>query len=211
MKNKTTLYHFILDSSGSMASDRENTVALFNRQVATVRSLAAEYPQQEFLAGLTIFNDTAQHLLQETPANKLLDLKHEVYIPDGLTALYDAIGESTKRIQDKFGSQINEGEMSVVVIILTDGHENASKRYDAATIAKIIKELEASDNWTFTILGADFDITKVSADLNFRANASLNYSKAQFRNMAADMEDSLRHYADQKSSGTVPKDFFHKK
>ena len=211
MKNKTTLYHFILDSSGSMSNDRERTVQLFNQQVATVRSLAKEYPEQTFLAGLTIFNDQVQHILRETPADKLIDLKHEVYNPDGLTALYDAIGESTRNIRDKFERQIRENEMSVVVIILTDGHENASKKYDARMIAGIIKELEASENWSFTILGADFDITKVSADLNFSPKSSLNYEKANFRSMAMDMEDSIREYAELKKTGIISKDFFRKK
>lgn len=211
MKNKTTLYHFILDSSGSMSNDRERTVQLFNQQIATVRSLAHEYPEQTFLAGLTIFNDQVQHILRETAADKLIDLKFEVYHPDGLTALYDAIGESTRNIRDKFEHQIRENELSVVVIILTDGHENASKKYDARKIAGIIKELEASDNWSFTILGADFDITKVSADLNFSPQSSLNYEKANFRSMAMDMEDSIREYAELKKTGIISKDFFRKK
>ena len=211
MKNKTTLYHFILDSSGSMSNDRRKTVNLFNQQVATVRSLAKEYPEQTFLAGLTIFNDQVQHILRETPADKLIDLKYEVYNPDGLTALYDAIGESTRNIRDKFEHHIRENEMSVVVIILTDGHENASKKYDARMIAGNIKELEASDNWSFTMLGADFDITNVSADLNFRPQSSLNYEKANFRSMAMDMEDSIREYAELKKTGIISKDFFRKK
>jgi uncharacterized protein YegL len=211
MKNKRTLYHFILDSSGSMMADRINTVNMFNRQIATVRSLAIEYPQQTFLTGLTVFNDRIDHILLETPVSRLRELRLDRYVPDGFTALYDAIGETTERIKEHFGGQIESGEMSVVVIILTDGHENASRRYDVSIIGQMIRELEASENWTFTILGADFDITAVSKDLNFRDRTSFNYSKQDFKKMEEDIEDSIRHYAMLKSRGESTKEYYRKK
>jgi uncharacterized protein YegL len=211
MKNKRTLYHFILDSSASMMADRINTVNMFNRQVATIRSLAIEYPRETFLTGLTIFNDRIDHVLLETPVSRLQELRLDRYQPIGFTALYDAIGETTERIKEQFGSQIGSGEMSVVVIILTDGHENASRRYDVSMVGQMIRELEASENWTFTILGADFDITAVSQDLNFRNRSSFNYSKSDFKKMEEDIEDSMRHYASLKSKGESTKDYFRKK
>ena len=210
MKNKRTLYHFILDSSGSMCADRVNTVNLFNKQVATVRTLAISYPEQTFLTGLTIFNDRIDHLFQETPVHKLIELSHDRYRPQGYTALYDAIGESVNGIMKRFGTVIQNGEMSVVVIILTDGHENASRKYDQRMIAAMIDELQATDGWTFTILGADFDITQVSDGMNFDRQYAFNYSKADFKSMSDDMENSLRSYADSKSKGIIDKNFFKK-
>jgi hypothetical protein len=75
----------------------------------------------------------------------------------------------------------------------------------------LIKELENSEKWTFTILGADFDITAVSSDMNFRSSASINYSKSDFKHMEEDIEDSLRYYADRKSKGIIDKEFFKRK
>tara|TARA_B100000795_G_C22779518_1_gene431596 strand:+ start:1072 stop:1728 length:657 start_codon:yes stop_codon:yes gene_type:complete len=208
MKNKKTLYHFILDSSGSMKADQLNTVNLFNRQVATVRDLAISYPEQNFLIGLTIFNENVNHLFRESPVHKLIELSREKYRPKGYTAFYDAIGETVSGIKNRFGSEINRGEMSVVVIVLTDGHENASKRFDQRMIASMITELQVADNWTFTILGADFDITQVSDGINFRRQSAFNYSKRDFKNMTDDMDRSLRGYANSKSKGIIDKDFF---
>ncbi len=210
MKNKRTLYHFILDSSGSMSADRVNTVNLFNKQVATVRSLAITYPEQTFLTGLTIFNEQINHLLRETPVHKLIELSHDRYRPDGYTALYDAIGESVSGIKERYGTVIENGEMSVVVIILTDGHENASRRFDQRMIAAMIDELQATDGWTFTILGADFDITQVSDGMNLERKYTFNYSKSDFQGISDDMENSLRSYADSKSKGFIDKNYFKK-
>ena len=208
MKNKKTLYHFILDSSGSMSADRVNTVNLFNRQVATVRSLAISYPEQKFLTGLTVFNEKINHLMRETPVHKLIELGIDKYRPNGYTALYDAIGESVTGIKERYGQTIDQGEMSVVVIILTDGHENASTRFDQRMIAAMIDELQATDGWTFTILGADFDITNVSSELNFSQRSSFNYSKSDFKYITDDVEASIRNYADMKSKGVIDKDFY---
>jgi len=210
MKNGKTLYHFILDSSGSMAHDRVNTVNLFNRQVATVRALSREYPDQQFLTGLTVFNDQVTHLLQETPVHLLRELDMETYRPEGYTALFDAIGGSIDRIRDFHGPDLGRGRMTVVMIVLTDGHENASRKYDRARIAKMFQDLQATDQWTFTVLGADFDITQVSDDLNLARNSSFNYAKSDFRQMAIDVEDSIKRYAAQKSQGRIDKDYFRK-
>ena len=208
MKNKKTLYQFILDSSGSMSKDRDNTVRMFNRQVSTIKSLSRQYPDQTFLTGLTVFNERAHPVLHSTPANLLKELNFERYNPMGFTALYDAIGETIENINERFGMEINSGNMSVVMVILTDGHENSSRRYDMITVAELIKKLEDSNNWNFNILGADFDITSVASLMNFREKSSLNYSKSDFKKMEDDIGMSIRNYAFMKSKGIVLKDFF---
>ena len=48
MKNKKTLYHFILDKSGSMANCRVATVNGFNAQLGTIKDLQKKFPEQEF-------------------------------------------------------------------------------------------------------------------------------------------------------------------
>ena len=141
---------------------------------------------------------------------KLIELSHDRYRPDGYTALYDAIGESVSGIKERFGTVIENGEMSVVVIILTDGHENASRRFDQRMIAAMIDELQATDGWTFTILGADFDITQVSDGMNLERKYTFNYSKSDFQGISDDMENSLRSYADSKSKGFIDKNYFKK-
>ena len=55
MKNKKTLYHFVLDKSGSMENCRETTVNGFNAQLETIKELQKEFREQEFEVSLTIF------------------------------------------------------------------------------------------------------------------------------------------------------------
>ena len=207
MKNKKTLYHFILDRSGSMCDVREQTVTMFNKQVATVQELDKQYEGQEFHVGLTIFNETIEHRINFRPSSELELLRYEQYLPYGMTALFDAIGASVDRIKEQFSDAINNNEMSVVIVVLTDGHENASTRYDMAHIAGLIKELENTGKWTFSILGADFDITQFSDRLNFKTSSTRQYSKKSFYEIEDDMDASLKSYASKKSKGIIDKEF----
>jgi len=66
MKNKKTLYHFVLDKSGSMGNCRETTVNGFNAQLETIKELQKElqkeFPEQEFEVSLTIFDEHIDHV-----------------------------------------------------------------------------------------------------------------------------------------------------
>lgn len=206
MKNKTTLYHFILDSSGSMQTVREKTIHLFNEQLSVIKSISIKNPEKRLLTSLTVFNQDVKHVLYEIAAHKLTDLSINSYSPEGFTALYDAIGESISRVEEAHQSKLEADEMTVVFIILTDGHENASRSYDIRQVSEKIKSLEGTEKWLFTILGADFDITDVSSSLNIRD--AYNYQKTNFMEMSRDLNDSLFSYEECKSAGFMKGNFF---
>lgn len=206
MKNKTTLYHFILDSSGSMQSVREKTIHLFNEQLSVIKNISIKNPEKRLLTSLTVFNQDVKHVLNEIAAHKLTDLSINSYSPEGFTALYDAIGESISRVEEIHQSKIEADEMTVVFLILTDGHENASRTYDIRQVSEKIKALETTEKWLFTILGADFDITDVSSSLHIQ-NA-YNYQKSNFMGMSRDLRDSLSSYEESKSMGFMKTSFF---
>jgi len=60
------------------------------------------------------------------------------YRPFGCTALYDAIGNSIK---------LKETDNNVIMIIMSDGEENFSKKFNLNTIKNKIEEL--SNKWEF--------------------------------------------------------------
>ena len=49
MKNKTTLYHFIVDQSGSMEGMEQQTIEGFNTQLEKIQDLEKQMPDQKFL------------------------------------------------------------------------------------------------------------------------------------------------------------------
>lgn len=209
MKNTKTLYHFVLDKSGSMSDVREQTINMFNEQLSTIKVLQEDYPEQEFFVGLTTFNDRIFHLIDQQNVAQAEAIDRVSYQPGGMTALHDAIGESIMNVNARFGHLIDNDEMSVVVVVLTDGGENSSRRFHGVQIAQMMAELDKTNKWSFTILGADFDITAISSSMRF--NSSRNYSKSQFSGMSDDIDNSIRGYAESKSKGFIDKEFFKRK
>jgi len=122
--------------------------------------------------------------------------------------LLDGMGKSITAVKDKYGREIENDEASVVIVVLTDGGENASKFYTRPLIAQMIKELDATGKWTFSFLGADFDAVHASQNLNIRAENVMSFSKANYSTMMADMSDSIVEYERQKSAGNMKKDLF---
>ena len=205
--NKKTLYHFILDKSGSMSNCRIETIKGFNSQLETIRSLQLEFPAQEFKLSLTTFDDLPEHIIDDSSAAAFEQLTTQSYCPNGQTALLDAIGESINRIRMSNESAIINNEMSVVVIILTDGQENASRRFNYHQIASMIATLEQTEKWTFTFLGADIDAIHTSKMLNIRKENVVSFSKGDMHEMMDDLGKGMRHYSTVKESGSVKKDF----
>lgn len=207
MKNKKTLYHFVIDQSGSMAGMEALAIGGFNTQLQTIKNLQQEKTTEEFLCSLTLFNGDVVDVLRQAPVEKLIALSDGYFRPSGSTALLDAIGKSIFNIKEQFGNDIAEDKMSVVMVIITDGHENSSRMYTYHDIAQLIKTLEDTDKWTFSFLGADFDAIHTSRMLNIRRENAMSYNKSQYSDMMYDLSDSIKAYSNSKSEGKLKKDF----
>jgi hypothetical protein len=208
MKNKTTLYHFIVDQSGSMAGLEEQTIAGFNAQLKTIQDLKMELPDQSFLCSLTFFNGIVQDRILFQEVNALQPLSRDNYFPSSNTALLDAIGKSIYSIKHKYADELLEDKISIVLVIITDGHENASRLYTYHDIAHMIKELDETGKWTFSFLGADFDAIHTSHMLNIRKENVINFSKSSYSGMMEDVSLSIRSYAEEKTKGNLKRDIF---
>lgn len=106
------------------------------------------------------------HEYTETASAKIEDIKpltRETYKPRGSTALLDAIGQAIKSAT---------GTPSVV--ILTDGHENASTKFTRAHIHDLIEQ-KTKDGWTFAYLGANQDAFAEAGSIGISAKCTMNY------------------------------------
>jgi Mg-chelatase subunit ChlD len=208
MKNKKTIYHFIVDQSGSMSGSEAQTIEGFNSQLKTLQKLKSEFPENEYVVSVTYFEDEVMDIIQFQPVDNIALLSKENYKPGGLTALLDGMGRSINAVREKYGRDLENDEASAVIVVLTDGGENASKFYTRPLIAEMIKELDATGKWTFSFLGADFDAVRASQDLNIRQENIMSFNKANYSEMMADMSDSIIEYERSKSSGNMKKDLF---
>lgn len=174
---KVKIYNLIiLDESGSMGVIKSPTIQGFNEVVQTIKGTEDQFPEQEHYVSLTFFNSVGgiRTRLDRRKASELEEISEETFHPNSQTPLYDAIGYSIVKLRNDIRL---EKDPKVLVTILTDGAENASREYTWKQLSQIIKDLKR-DNWTFTYIGANHDVKeaaeKMSIDnhLSFEANVT---------------------------------------
>ncbi len=221
VKNKKTYYQIVLDKSGSMHDCIESTVNGFNEQMQMIKGLQDKFPEQEILVSLTTFNHDVFFDVECAKPSELKEMKshfqsiswfgstndYVIYEPDGMTSLYDAIGDSINKIKSISEQEVLEDKSTVIVVIITDGYENSSQKYNYFQIQSMIKELEKSDNWTFTFLSNTIDAIEKATDLNIKSSNSFMYSKSNMSNVYDDMNDSLESYISKKRNNIREKQF----
>merc|ERR1711881_427171 len=78
------------------------------------------------------------------------------YNPNNMTALYDAIGETLQNYSR---------ETDNIMVIITDGEENSSRKFNRDQVQKLIKKYSDDKNWIFHYLGANQDAWKVGQSI----------------------------------------------
>ncbi|MGM9802724.1 MAG: hypothetical protein ACI308_00950 [Muribaculaceae bacterium] len=174
-KTKTQIHNvIILDRSGSMSSIRQAAVSGFNETLARIKKAQEQYSetQEHFVTLVTFCSCETSYVFNNTPVEQTHPLQMQDYEPCCCTPLYDAMGitltSTHKQVKDKEDS-------IVVVTIITDGYENASKEYDGMAIKTLVEKL-SNEGWTFTYMGANQDAIKVSMSLSIHHSRNFEYS-----------------------------------
>ena len=209
MQKQKTIYHLIVDKSGSMCDCIENTITGFNEQVTKIQELEKEFSEQEINIGLTTFNHDVNHHFFQSPAQNVRKLNTDTYRPDGSTALLDAIGMTTDAIEREIKQSINPQNTTVVIVILTDGHENSSKSFKLEDIRKQISRLEETSRWTFTFMGATLDAVQVAESMAIKRENSVMFEKSNMRaGVFSKLSSSMESYMSKKRKGDNLDNFF---
>ena len=96
-----------------------------------------------------------------------------------MTALLDATG----RLITDAGAALsalpeNQRPGTVVVAIMTDGQENASREWTHAAVKALIEHQEQTYNWQFLYMGADQDAIEVGSSIGIARHNALTYSRS---------------------------------
>jgi uncharacterized protein YegL len=143
---------FFIDESGSMSGTESDVTGGFNNFIEQQRA----QQQGRVTVSLYKFNNSWSRVLNDLPIEEIRPLTSADYTPGGLTALYDTIGHAITDIGNQIRYSKEEDRPSMVMMaIITDGQENASREYDAVKIRQMIHELEQNGNWQFIYLGAE--------------------------------------------------------
>lgn len=151
----------LLDESGSMQSIYRPALSGVNETLQTIRGAQDEHLNQEHFVSLIAFDSGHYNqIYSNVPAAKAEDITERQYRPQGCTPLYDAMGRSITELRDKVAP-----EDVVLVTIITDGYENASREYDGNVIKALVEAMK-QEGWVFTYIGANQDVEAVASAMS---------------------------------------------
>lgn len=154
----------VTDRSGSMASIRKDANGGFSSFIEEQRTVEGEARVTQIM-----FDDKIETQYEAKP---LADVPPLDLTPRGSTALLDAIGSALnvqgERIHDEKWAEL------VIVVIITDGGENASREYKADQIKSMIEHAE-KNGWKFVFLAANQDAFQVGAQYGIGAQFTSNF------------------------------------
>jgi hypothetical protein len=198
MKQNYTEILVVLDRSGSMASIKNDTIGGFNRFLEDQQKVPGE-------AKITLaqFDEHYEVVLNAVPVKDAKPLNDTTYVPRGSTALYGAIGRTIDEAGRRFAAMPeSERPEKVVVLIITDGQENAShgqewsKQYAASKIKEMVEHQSNAYKWQFVYIGANQDAVMNAQGIGIQSANALNYTSNSVGTQAlyASVTDNLRSY-----------------
>ena len=155
---------FVIDKSGSMWSSKDDVIGGFNKTIEEQKA----NKEGKVTVSLYTFNEKVNELYLGKDINDLPELH---YSPDGMTAMNDGIGTAIDNVGKWLYEKDRKGEEmpgKTLVVVMTDGLENASKEYTLKQIQDKIKEQTDKYAWEFIYMGTDITTTKAADDLGFK-------------------------------------------
>ena len=171
MKKDLTELVFILDRSGSMQGLEDDTIGGFNSMLEKQK----REPGEAYVSTV-LFDDSSSVLHDRVPVSRIQPITRREYYVRGCTALLDAVGGAIHHIGNihKYAREEDVPEHTLFVIT-TDGMENASRRYSAAQIRKMIRRQQETYGWEFLFLGANIDAAETAGELGIGPDRAVNY------------------------------------
>jgi hypothetical protein len=169
-RSDLTHLYFLLDRSGSMQSIKTDTEGGFAAFIEEQRRAVGECR-----VTLAQFDDQYEIVFADTPVADVGRLNLQ---PRGSTALLDAMG----RLITEAGAALaalpeDQRPGSVVVAIMTDGLENASREWTHTAVKALVEQQTTAYQWQFLYMGADQDAIDVGTGLGVGAAHTVSYTR----------------------------------
>ena len=171
MKNNITELVFILDRSGSMGGLESDTIGGFNAMIAKQKKEV----NTSFVTTV-LFDTRFDRIHDRLKIDDVPVMTEHDYTAGGCTALLDAIGDTVHHIAriHKYARPEDVPEKTVVVIT-TDGLENASQRYNLKEIRQLIEHEQEKYGWEFLFLGANIDAVETAGSIGITSARTANF------------------------------------
>ena len=167
------LIAFVLDRSGSMAQVKPDVIGGFNQFVTDQLAVPGEAEMY-----LVQFDNQYEVVFENFPLKDVPKMDDKTFVPRGTTALWDAVGRTIDdigKILDK--ADDNRKPEKVMLVVFTDGHENASHEYTAKQVADRVTHQQSKYGWEVIFLGAGIDAWAVGGQLGISKDLCFNVAR----------------------------------
>ena len=157
--------YILLDRSGSMST-------LWNEALGSVNSYVEKLKRTDKIQ-VAVF-DNEYDVIRDCKVKDWDNITNEDAQPRGMTALYDSVGKIMASAEE-------DDAKKTVLVVMTDGFENASREFTQAAIKARVKQFE-DKNWEVVFLGANFDaVETVSGSVGVVAGKTMNIAAGSMR------------------------------
>ena len=171
MEQQKTELVCILDRSGSMGGLESDTIGGFNSFIEKQKQ-----DKGDVILTTLLFDHHIEVLHDRMNLQAVSPLSERDYYVRGNTALLDAIGYGIEKIANVQAMSSDEHKADkVIVVITTDGMENASHLYRIQDIRRMIKDYTERDHWEFVFMGANIDAVETARDFGIDPDRAVRF------------------------------------
>lgn len=171
MKKGLTELVFILDKSGSMGGLEKDTIGGYNAMLQKQKVV-----EGECLITTVLFDNGYELLHDRIDIRAVSPITEKEYCVGGSTALIDAMGRTISKIGNAQKHTADDYRAEkVMLIIITDGEENASREYSSNKVKALIQHQKEKYGWEFIFLGANIDAVETAARFGIAPDRAQNY------------------------------------
>lgn len=177
---EVTLVSVVIDESSSMSPYQDAVIKAYNDDF--LKPVQGAKNAESILVSTWIFADAGDpakmvRLLHSyTPVKDCPKLTKRDYNPNGMTPLYKAAHNAMTGIMDYGNTLLNSGtRVKRIVIVLSDGEENASRGFSSSQIKKISSGLLKTESCVlaYVFFGEEKEGDRWAADIGFPAQHRL--------------------------------------
>lgn len=219
MADVKTQVAIILDRSGSMESIRQEAVDYFNEQLKALKEPPPveeregrqvqidtdDQPDFQTWVSLVTFSDEVDEpVYWQKPLADVEPLTLANYMPNGMTALYDAINDTLTKLEEN-----EDPDTAYLVLVVTDGKENRSARCtDRSELCQHMENLRKKGNWTFGFLGSLEELPEITQEAGLSVGAMYGSAgptgpqgPAQYRDAVAASANATQSFMEMRTGG----------
>lgn len=185
--------YILLDRTGSMSQIWDEALSSVNAYAGSVVEPDADEPEGHLdtLITAAVFDahDGLQFdvLRRSVPGPEWTRITAEEATPRGMTPLFDAIARVIALAE-------GDAPEKAVIVIMTDGHENASREVTKDGVKAALERVKAR-GWETVFLGANFGDFSDAERLGVAASSTMGLSEGSMSGSMARLAKKSRRYA----------------